>query len=161
LLYRRITIRLEVKLVPGIVRILSNKSISKKAIQILLLKTCIMKKVIVVMVACTLSTGLFAQTSKDKKSERMEQPQGSANMHKMKDCVMMEDGKMMVMKGGKTMEMNKDMTLANGTTVMTDGSVKWKNGKTAMLKDGECIYMDGKMGGMHMSSDKMKKEDKM
>src|SRR5438132_1008215 len=105
-----------------------------------------MKKIIVLMVASTLSVGLFAQAAKEKDKK----------MDKMKHCVMMEDGKMMVMQGGKTMQMDKDMTLQNGAMVMQNGSVKWKNGKTTMLKNGECVYMDGKMDKM-----KMKKNDKM
>jgi hypothetical protein len=32
-----------------------------------------------------------------------------------------------------------------GTIVMTDGTVKMKSGKTKMMKDGDCVYMDGKM----------------
>lgn len=117
-----------------------------------------MKKIIVLTVACTLSIGLFAQAGKDKdkKMDKMEHS-GMGKMHKgMKDCVMMEDGKMMVMKGGKTMQMDKDMTMKNGTMVMSDGNVKWKNGKTAMLKNGDCVYMDGKMAKMDMKKDKMK-----
>ena len=69
-------------------------------------------------------------------------------MHHMgmkKDCVMMKDGKMMTMKGGKTMAMDQDMTMTNGTTVSTDGTVKMSDGSTKQLKDGDCVYMDGKM----------------
>lgn len=119
-----------------------------------------MRKIVVLMVACTLSIGLFAQAGKDKKMDKMEHS-GKMGMHKMKDCVMMEDGKMMVMKGGKTMQMDKDMTLQNGTMVMTDGSVKWKNGKTATLQNGDCVYMNGKMAKMDdMKMGKMNKMDK-
>ncbi|MFT3704742.1 MAG: hypothetical protein QM802_20420 [Agriterribacter sp.] len=63
----------------------------------------------------------------------------------MKDCVMMKDGKMTVMKGGKTMDMTDDMKLSNGTTIMKDGSIKMKDGKTSTLNNGDCIYMDGKI----------------
>src|SRR6478735_5005883 len=45
-------------------------------------------------------------------------------MHQMKDCVMMKDGKVMVMKDGQKSELTEDMTLSNGTVVMKDGSVK-------------------------------------
>lgn len=70
----------------------------------------------------------------------------------MKDCVMMKDGKLMVMKGGKNMEMTEDMTLSNGTTIMKDGNVKMKDGKTTSLKNGDCIYMDGKIKRSKMKS---------
>ena len=79
--------------------------------------------------------------------------------HSMKDCVMMEDGKMMVTKDGKDMMMDKDMTMTNGTMVMTDGTVKMKDGKTMMLKNGDHVYMNGKMGKMKMNKMKMKKMD--
>jgi hypothetical protein len=115
-----------------------------------------MKKLIVVLAACTLSAGVFAQDATHKKMHKMEHSMkmGKGDM-KMKDCVMMEGGKMMVMKDGKTMDMNEDMTMKNGTMVMKDGTVKMKSGKTAMLKDGECVYMNGSMSKMKMMKHKM------
>jgi hypothetical protein len=105
-----------------------------------------MKKLLILAVAFTLSLGVFAQDKTDKK---MDQKMGMK-----KDCVMMEDGKMMVMKGDNSVAMDKDMKMSNGTIVMTDGTVKIKDGKTMMMKDGDCVYMNGKMGKMKM--DKMK-----
>jgi hypothetical protein len=99
-----------------------------------------------------LTAGVFAQ----EKTNKMEDKKMAS--HKMKDCVMMEDGKMVVMKDGQTMPMDKDMTMKNGVTVMTDGNVKWKNGKTTMLKEGQYVTMDGKMAMMHMG--KMSKSKK-
>ena len=64
---------------------------------------------------------------------------------KMKDCVMMKDSKMMVMKDGKTMMMDQDMTMKNGTMVMKDGTVKTKDGKTSMMKEGDSMDMNGKV----------------
>ena len=118
-----------------------------------------MKKLFIVMVASTLCTGLFAQTDKDKKMEKMEHAgKMEKGSMKMKDCVMMEDGKMMVMKNGETMALDNDMTMKNGTMVMKDGTVKMKDGKTMTLKNGECVYMDGRMSKMKMMkhSEKMK-----
>lgn len=80
---------------------------------------------------------------------------GGYGMGKMKDCVMMHDGKVMVMKGGKHMPLSQQMTLTNGATVMTDGTVKMADGTSKMLKEGECVYMDGTMGMMPMKG-KMK-----
>ncbi len=68
----------------------------------------------------------------------------------MKDHVMMEGGKMMEMKDGKTMLMEKNMTMKNGTKVMTTGECTMKDGKTMMMKDGECMEMTGKMGKCSM-----------
>jgi hypothetical protein len=107
-----------------------------------------MKKLLIVSAVILMSTGsIFAQDDMSKKAHHTEQAD-----KKMKDCIMMKDGKMWVMKGGKTMEMTKDMTLSNGSKVMTDGTVKMKDGKTMMMKDGESMMMNGKMkkmdGGM-------------
>jgi hypothetical protein len=75
--------------------------------------------------------------------------------HKMKDCVMMKDGKMMTMMDGKTMVMDKDMTLSNGTMVMTNGMMKTKKGKMMQLKEGESVTMDGKMTKMKKAMEDM------
>jgi len=63
----------------------------------------------------------------------------------MKDHLMMKDGKMMVMKEGKTMMMEKEMMLKDGTKVMADGTVMMKDGKKMMMKNDDMITMDGKM----------------
>ena len=103
-----------------------------------------------------LTTIAFAQ---DKKMDKMDSKMSMK--HKMKDCVMMEDGKMMVMKGGQNMAMDQDMTMSNGTMVMTDGTVKMKNGKTMKLKNGDCVYMNGSVMHSKMSGNKSKKKMKM
>lgn len=46
--------------------------------------------------------------------------------------------------------MDKDMSLSNGTKVKTDGTMKTKAGKTMMMKEGDMIYMNGKMRKMKM-----------
>ena len=75
---------------------------------------------------------------------------------KMQDCCMMKDGKMMVMKNGKTMPMTKNMGMKNGAMCMTNGECTMKDGKKMMMKDGDCMDMSGKM-----CTDKMKKMEKM
>ncbi len=98
-----------------------------------------MKKLAIVCLFSFFTAAAFAQTS-----DKM--------MNDKKDCIMMKDGKMMVMKGGMSMMMMNDTTI-HGTMVMKDGSYKMKDGKMHMLKDGECIMPSGKM--------KMMKMDKM
>ncbi len=78
----------------------------------------------------------------------------------MKDCCMMMDGKMMVMKNGKTMPMEKDMTMKNGTKCMTTGECIMKDGKKMTMKEGDCMQMSGKMCSDKMKMQMMKK-DKM
>jgi hypothetical protein len=97
-----------------------------------------MKSIIFLAIAFVLGTTTVS--AQEKKMEKMDQKE-----HKMKDCLMMKDKKMMVCKGGNTTEMTEDMTLTNGTMVMKDGSVKTKDGKMMKLNEGDCIMMDGKI----------------
>jgi len=78
---------------------------------------------------------------------------------KMKDCVHMTDGKMMMMKDGKEMPMEKEMTMKDGSKVMTDGTMMMKDGKKMTLKDGDMVAMDGTMtkGGMKEGKEGEKK----
>jgi hypothetical protein len=63
-----------------------------------------------------------------------------------KDCtVMMQNGKVMAKKDGKSMLLEKDMTLNNGTVVRKDGTVKTNTGETFRMKDGDCVSKSGKM----------------
>lgn len=103
-----------------------------------------MKKLLVLFALLATGTVLYAQdTSMNKMEKKMH--------HKMKDCVMMMNGKMMVMKDGKTMDMTGDMTMSDGTVVTQSGTVKKPSGDTLTLKDGQCVYMNG------MVSDRKKK----
>ncbi|MGG7666504.1 DUF6799 domain-containing protein [Dyadobacter sp. BHUBP1] len=106
-----------------------------------------MKKLLAFAVAILLSFSVYAQ-DKEKKMDKMHAS--------MKDCVMMHDGKMMVMKGGKMTAMTEDMTLKNGTMIMKDGTVMMKDGTNKPLKEGEGVYMDGTMGKMDMDMKKHK-----
>ena len=61
----------------------------------------------------------------------------------MKDHIMMQGGKIMMMKGGKSMPVDKELTLSDGTKVTVDGAVTMKDGKKMTLKEGEMMNMDG------------------
>ena len=106
-----------------------------------------MKKLLAVMTAVLFSFGAYAQ-DKEKKMDKMHAS--------MKDCVMMHDGKMMVMKNGKMTDMTEDITLKNGTMIMKDGSVMMKDGTNKVLKEGEAVDMEGKIGKMDMYMKKHK-----
>ena len=106
-----------------------------------------MKKLVVLFAAILFSFSVYAQ-DKEKKMDKM---------HASKDCVMMHDGKMMVMKSGETTAMTEDMTLKNGMMIMKDGTLMMKDGSSKPIKEGECVYMDGKMGKMDMKDHKAKK----
>jgi hypothetical protein len=60
------------------------------------------------------------------------------------DGVIMQDGKMMMMKAGKAMDpMAAGMTMSNGAVVTPDGTVKEPGGAEIHLKDGQMMMMDG------------------
>jgi Domain of unknown function (DUF6799) len=60
------------------------------------------------------------------------------------DCLVMHDGKMIIMKDSKpTVPMHNSMTMSDGIVVMADGTVKMKDGTVRHMKEGEMIMMDG------------------
>lgn len=83
------------------------------------------------MVFCFTANNASAQTKKDTPM--------------MKDCCIMKDGKMMMHKDGKTMPMEKEMTMKNGTKCMVNGECVMKDGTKTTMKEGECMYMSGKV----------------
>lgn len=109
-----------------------------------------MKKLIILVSAFTISSGLFAQEKMGDKKMTHSHNKSTTHQNMMKDCVMMKDGEMMVMKDGKMMKMEEDMTMSNGMVCMKDGTCKMKNGKTMVMKNGDKCDMDGKMSKMKM-----------
>ncbi len=115
-----------------------------------------MKKIFAFATVLFISAAAFSQDSSAMRPMGGDSMHHKMGMHKMKDCIMMKDGKPVVMKGMETTPLDQQMTLPNGTVVMADGTVKMKDGSTKMMKDGDCIYMDGTMGKMKDKMDKMK-----
>jgi hypothetical protein len=114
-----------------------------------------MKKVLVTLIVMTLALGVFAQDSTNAKNKMA--PMQNMQKH---EGVMMQNGKLLMMKNGQTTQLTTDLTLDNGAVVMTNGTVKAKDGKTTVLKEGDYVSMDGtKMGNMatwkkeHMGQD--------
>lgn len=71
--------------------------------------------------------------------------QGKAEQEKAV-CYLMKKGKVVEVKNSKETPLKADVTLKNGTVVMPNGSCKMKDGKTTLLKEGECMHEDGKIG---------------
>ncbi len=61
------------------------------------------------------------------------------------DGYMVQSGKVMMTKGGKTSAMDSDTTLSDGTKIMKDGTVIRKDGSKSMMKDGDRMDMSGAM----------------
>ena len=100
-----------------------------------------MKTIMILVVVLSLCSYSFAQEC--RMVNKIDQKISGKN-----DCLVMKNGKMMIMKDSSTIVMETDMSMTNGTVVTTDGNVKMNNGKTIILKDGECVYMNGEIGTM-------------
>jgi hypothetical protein len=111
-----------------------------------------MRKIMIAITAVALSCSAMAQTKMDDAHmDKMSQK----SMSKMHDCVMMKDGKMVTMVNGKTMPMKATTKMSNGTKVMLDGTCKMKDGKSMMLKEGQCVMINGEVMKMPMKKGKM------
>lgn len=100
-----------------------------------------------VLALCFTTSNAFAQTK--------------AKGTMTKDCCMMKNGKMVMVKDGKTMPMDKDMKMSNGTTCMVNGECIMKDGKKMTMKEGDCMDMSGKMDKCTMMNKSTKKTAKM
>lgn len=65
------------------------------------------------------------------------------NDHSDKYCAKTKNGKLTIMHEGK--ELTSETTLSNGTRVSMDGTVTKADGSTMMLKEGECLDLEGKV----------------
>ena len=117
-----------------------------------------MKKVLAAIFAITLATGAFAQDSTNSTNNVTQNNNTQVHKKQNHDGVMMQNGKVTVMKNGQASPLTQDLVLANGTTVMADGRVKMKDGTTSTLQDGDYIRMDGTKGSMKMMQNNMPKQ---
>src|SRR5438105_13167648 len=108
-----------------------------------------MKKLFVILKVVVFSTvSVFAQATKmeskdTKKDAKMEQKDTKMSADKT-HCYAMINGKMSHCTKTAGDPMTTDVTLKNGTKVSTTGEVTMKDGKKMMLKEGQCIDMEGK-----------------
>ena len=75
----------------------------------------------------------------------MEQSQQSKAPMSHPDGYMMENGKMVYYKGGKSSMMESTQTLSNGTKIMSDGTYMTSDGRKMTLQNGEHLGMDGNL----------------
>ena len=92
-----------------------------------------MKKLILILATAALSLGSFAGNPYDKN------PRDPG-----KFCAEFKEGVLKVIHDGK--EMTEDVTLENGTKIHTDATVQKKDGTVTVLKPGECVDVNGKLG---------------
>lgn len=105
-----------------------------------------MKKLLAVLAAMFLLGGYaFAAEMKPGDAAGKNDAGMAEKNTMMKDCCMMQDGKMMMMKNGKRMLMDADMSMPNGTMVMKDGTCTMMDGTRMMMKEGDRMDMNGNM----------------
>jgi hypothetical protein len=108
-----------------------------------------MKKLLFLLCILALALGVSAQDS-----TMQVQDSGMSSMNsKKKDCYLLKDGRLMVMKKGdsSTMRpMRRQVTLNNGAKVATDGTVTMTDGTTMRLKEGWSVDADGKMAKVQL-----------
>lgn len=112
-----------------------------------------MKKLILVFVAIAITAGAYAQAGsvnvktspQDLKNTQNQNMQNSPVDKSHPDGVMMQNGKMMVVKSGKMTSLDRDMAMTNGTKIMSDGTYIKKDGTKVTLKEGQHLDMSGNM----------------
>ncbi len=70
------------------------------------------------------------------------------------DGVVMQDGKLMMVKNGKRTTLDHEMTMTNGTKITTDGNYTKKDGTTMKWKEGEHMDMSGNMNTENTKKDR-------
>lgn len=61
------------------------------------------------------------------------------------DCCMLEAGRMICIKNGKSSVLENDLTLKNGFVITTKGTIKTTDDKIISLREGECVDMSGNL----------------
>ena len=96
--------------------------------------------------------GLFllggVAVSQEIQTDQMPMRRGTmpiTNPQMTEDCVMMRDGKMVVIKDGERMPMDEDIVMPNGTLVMKDGTCVMLYGVKRVMREGEQMDMEGNM----------------
>lgn len=89
---------------------------------------------------------LLLLVGRPAQSQTMPKGKNHAAMQMADESMMMKNGKMMMMAGGKIKPMTMNMTMSDGTVCMTDGTCKMKDGTVMKMKDGDhCMMENGKM----------------
>src|SRR4051812_17722124 len=102
-----------------------------------------MKKLTLIAVLSLSPFIFYAQSASSPASIQMiAQSLDQSKMNK-KDCVMMTNGKMLMMVNGKTMDMPAEVKLKDGSVIQKNGTVTLKDGSTKVMKNGDSVDMDG------------------
>jgi len=75
------------------------------------------------------------------------------------DHIVMQEGRVVVMRNGETMPMEEEMTLPDGTKVMLDGTVMMPDGTTRMMDEGETMLLQGLSANAEDMTDRQFREE--
>jgi hypothetical protein len=75
------------------------------------------------------------------------------------DHIVMQEGRVVVMRNGETMPMEEEMTLPDGTKVMLDGTVMMPDGTTRMMDEGETMLLQGLPANAEDMTDRQFREE--
>lgn len=64
------------------------------------------------------------------------------------EIVTMKDGRVMTMRGGSLAPLDEEATLSDGTRIQLDGTVVMNDGSSRLMREGETLYMDGRVMDM-------------
>ena len=120
-----------------------------------------MKKLILVFGAIAITAGAYAQADstnrktspRDMNNNQNQIVQNNRADKSNPDGVLMQNGKVMLVKNGQMTVLDHDMTMSNGTKVMSDGTCVKKDGTRTMLTEGQHIDMSGNMVPMKSNKD--------
>ena len=120
-----------------------------------------MKKLILVFVAIAITAGAYAQSDstnkkmspRDMNNNQIQKVQDNPVDKSCPDGVMMQNGKMMMVKNGQTTILDHDMTMTNGTKIMSDGTCIKRDSTKMMMQEGQHMDMSGNMIPMKTNTD--------
>lgn len=75
------------------------------------------------------------------------------------DHLMMQDGRVMIMRKGETMPLDEEITMPDGTRVKRDGTVKMPDGTIRRMAEGESMLLQGEPAGAENMTDRQFKEN--
>jgi hypothetical protein len=75
------------------------------------------------------------------------------------DHILMQGGRIMIMRNGEMKPMNEEITMPDGTKVSIEGMVLMPDGTTRMMAEGETMLLQGEPAGPEDMTDRQFKEN--
>ena len=104
-----------------------------------------MKKIILSLAAVAISGITYAQTDSVNRTNQNPSDMNRQQMETTQNGYRMQNGKMMVSKGGKLTAMDKDIIFNDGSVLKSDGTLIRKDGTKQMINDRDYVDLTGKV----------------